>query len=373
MVPNNPPHPSKTIFVSGCYDILHAGHLQFFSQAKALGTHLTVSFASTEVLQAHKNRRPSIPDDHKLSIISSLRMVDHVVIGDSTSTIGLDFIDYFLSARPDVLVATTDDKYGDIKRALCQQTGSEYVILPKTPPNFTPVSTSSIIQNIRAPAVVPLRVDFAGGWLDVPRLAVPDGFIVNCTISPLVSLENWPYNLQGGLGGSGAWALLSGSGDSNDAVDAELDLGVGWQDPAIISETGLCSWASGPRPKLDVKIDPTELLRGKMGIMWTGAPHDTPATAKIAKDLVAIKAAGLVARRAAWEQNFSLLCEAVTMSYDIQLAEGMDSLHRIEGATAMKYLGGGFGGYALYIFQTSDERDKVSEPEFKVVEPFIRS
>ena len=37
------------VFVSGCYDILHAGHLQFFREARALGgenAHLTVSFAS---------------------------------------------------------------------------------------------------------------------------------------------------------------------------------------------------------------------------------------------------------------------------------------------------------------------------------------
>ena len=55
----------KKIFVSGCYDILHAGHLQFFEEARALGDHLTVSFASSEVLWFHKRRKPSIPDEHK--------------------------------------------------------------------------------------------------------------------------------------------------------------------------------------------------------------------------------------------------------------------------------------------------------------------
>ena len=50
----------KTIFVSGCYDILHAGHVQFFNEAKALGDHLTVCFASDEILWKHKNRRSSL-------------------------------------------------------------------------------------------------------------------------------------------------------------------------------------------------------------------------------------------------------------------------------------------------------------------------
>lgn len=71
----------KKVFVSGCYDILHAGHIEFFNQARALGTHLTVSFASKEVLFRHKQRAPSIPDEHKKVLIESLRMVDKVIIG----------------------------------------------------------------------------------------------------------------------------------------------------------------------------------------------------------------------------------------------------------------------------------------------------
>jgi len=50
----------KRIFVSGCYDIIHAGHVQFFTEARALGEHLTVCFASTEVLWFHKQRRSSL-------------------------------------------------------------------------------------------------------------------------------------------------------------------------------------------------------------------------------------------------------------------------------------------------------------------------
>ncbi len=43
----------RHVFVSGCYDIIHAGHVQFFREAKAQGDFLTVSFASEEVLWAH--------------------------------------------------------------------------------------------------------------------------------------------------------------------------------------------------------------------------------------------------------------------------------------------------------------------------------
>ncbi|GMH89463.1 hypothetical protein TrST_g7351 [Triparma strigata] len=376
----NPPLPAgiKTVFVSGCYDILHAGHLTFFSQAKALGDHLTVSFASEQVLLKHKNRRPSIPDDHKASLLSSLRMVDSVVIGNNCEKLGLDFYDFFLEFKPSILAATTDDKYGDVKRELCERTGTQYIVLPKTPPSFSPVSTSSILASIKAPEYLPLRVDFAGGWLDVPRFAREGGYIVNCSISPLVSLSDWPYNLRGGLGGSGAYAMLQGSGSDNQlagAVDKELALGVGWQDPAIISETGLVVWKSGAAPGMEVKIDPTSMLDGKMAIYWTGDPHDTPGTAKLAKDLDAIEVAGKKARDAVWASDYDMLCDSVNMSYQVQLNEGMVELPVSPtgiDVRAKKYLGGGFGGYALFLFHTREERDKIVKHDgYRSVEPYI--
>ena len=180
------------VFVSGCYDILHAGHLQFFREARALGDHLTVAFASAEVLWRHKQRRSSLPDEHKRALLASLGMVDEVVIGADLEE-GLDFKQEFLRLRPDILAVTEDDKYTPLKQALCAQTGTRYVVLPKTPPQFPPISTTEIVRWIRAPQEAPLRVDFAGGWLDVPRFARPDGYIVNCTISPTVSLRAWPY------------------------------------------------------------------------------------------------------------------------------------------------------------------------------------
>ena len=254
----------QTVFVSGCYDILHAGHIQFFSEVRALGDRLVVSFASDDVLLAHKERASSLPEDHKKALIESLRMVDEVVIGRG-HTLGLDFKDDFLRIKPAILAVTEDDKYATVKRALCAEVGAQYVVLPKTPPRFKPISTSSIVRHIRAPHVAPLRVDFAGGWLDVPRLARPGAHIVNCAISPLVSLDDWPYEKMSGLGGSGAWALLNG----HDGVASELDLGVGWQDPAVIRETGLCVWRSGPRPRLLLKTS-GDMLVGRMGILWTG-------------------------------------------------------------------------------------------------------
>ena len=317
----------KKVFVSGCYDILHAGHIQFFTEARALGEHLTVCFASDDVLWKHKERRTSIPQDHKQAVLRELRMVDDVVIGEGEEQ-GLDFKDHFLRIRPSILAVTEDDLYADIKRALCDQIGCHYVRLPKTPPEFSPVSTSGIVKWIKAPAEAPLRVDFAGGWLDVPDFAREDGRIVNCSITPMVSLRDWGYARNSGLGGSGAWALLNGE----DGVASELELGVGWQDPAIIRETGLCVWRSGPRPVLDFKRDP-QVLHGLMALYHTKSDHDTPANVNRKRDYDLITAAGQQAAEAVFNSDIGRLGQAVRMSYQAQMEEGMDELPDADGFT----------------------------------------
>jgi cytidyltransferase-like protein len=358
----------KKVFVSGCYDILHAGHLQFFEEARALGDYLIVSFASADVLWHHKRRKPSIPDDHKRVLLQGLRMIDEVIVTQGHKE-GIDFEEDFLRIRPDFLIVTEDDKYDQAKRELCAQVGAKYTVLPKTPPRFAPVSTSSIVRWVQAPTEAPLRVDFAGGWLDVPRFSRPGKFIVNCAISPLVSLREWPFEKQAGLGGSGAWALLNG----RDGFESELNLGVGWQDPAVIRETGLCVWRSGHEPVLDFKQN-GDFLAGRMAIFWTGTQHDTPGIARLPKDFDRIAQSASIAREGALHADIQRLAEGVNLYHAAQLDEGMDPLADIPGSIARKYCGGGHGGYALYLFAEPSLRDSAvaTIADLRAIEPFCR-
>jgi hypothetical protein len=52
----------------------------------------------------------------------------------------------------------------------------------------------------------------------------------------------------------------------------------------------------------------------------------------------------------------------------------MDPLPEIAGAIARKYCGGGYGGYALYLFAESSRRDSAiaTMPELRAIEPFCR-
>ncbi|MEC8649576.1 MAG: adenylyltransferase/cytidyltransferase family protein [Verrucomicrobiota bacterium] len=358
----------KKVFISGCYDIIHAGHIQFFTEARALGDHLTVCFASDKVLLTHKNRRSSIPQEHKRGLLKALEVVDDAVMGENP-TIGLDFQDEFRRIRPDFLVVTEDDQYESIKRALCKELNVTYIKLPKTPPLFEPISSSGIVNWIKAPDTAPVRVDFAGGWLDVPKYARQGAFIVNCAVSPTVSLNSWVYVKRSGLGGSGAWSLLNGKS----GVESEINLGVGWQDPAVITETGLCIWKSGDRPRLKLKRDGA-ILKGKMALYYSGMEHDTPGAVDKERDYDMIERAGALAAKAVEENNFNLLADSVGISYQMQLKEGMLPLPEVTTAIACKYCGGGFGGYALYLFETAKNRDNfVASNELVIpIEPYLR-
>lgn len=358
----------KKVFVSGCFDILHGGHIEFFNQAKALGDYLIVCFAGDASLELHKHKKSSLPEAHKKRLLESLSMIDEVVIGDYLSELGLDFKEHFLRIKPDILAVTEDDKYAKEKTALCKQFNAEYLVLPKTL-NFEKISTTEIINYIKAPSEIALRVDFAGGWLDVPKFSKAGAYIVNCTITPIVSLNKWDYQMGGGLGGSAAYAILTGK----NSIKSELDLGVGWQDPAVILETGLCVFKSNHTPELDFKVNP-DFLNGKMALLWTGENHITYNNVDKQRDFNKIEQAGKLAREAVnpLNTNYNKLCEAVSLSYEVQIEEGMIALPNFN-EIAKKYSGGGHGGYALYLFNSEAERAKFLEQENTLaIEPYIK-
>ena len=202
----------------------------------------------------------------------------------------------------------------------------------------------------------------------MPRFAREGTFIVNCAIEPMVSLRDWPYETHSGLGGSGAWALLNGQ----DGIESELDLGVGWQDPAVIFETGICVWRSGALPILDFKRNP-DLLSGKMAILWTGKPHDTPGVVDNQRDFDKIEVSGKLAREGVLAESVEGIAEGTNVFHEVQLSEGMDELPVAGGELARKYCGGGWGGYAMYLFASQAERDAfVAASDGRlVIEPYL--
>lgn len=328
--------------MSGCFDILHAGHVLFFNDAKKLGDHLTVCFASDDVVRKCKGREPSLPEDNKKLLIGTLKPVDSVVMSGKVDPVW-DFEPHLGSGKYDTLAVTEDDINIERKRMTCKKYGVELIVLAKRN-DYTRVSTTNILQKISGKQTVPLRVDFGGGWLDVPKYSVCGGYIVNCAIKPFVSLDNWPYEIGSGLGGSAAKAIL----EVKNGVREELNAGVGWQDPAIIQETGLCVWASGDSPHLVMKKSP-DMLCGKMALYYTGINRDNKDNIDRKRNYQKIEMAGKMCRNGVVFDDFRDLICGVNLSYSAQIDEGMKPLPEF-GELAKKYCGGGWGGYALYIY-----------------------
>jgi hypothetical protein len=217
--------------------------------------------------------------------------------------------------------------------------------------------------------VVPVRVDFAGGWLDVPALSVDHGYVVNCTITPMMSKFRNNYRVGGGVGGSAAWALLNGK----NPIETELAAGVGWQDPAVILETGLCVWFSGAEPELVMKT-PGRMLNGRMALEWSGRPHVTKDLVSVDRNYSLIIQAGRVAADAVRRDSYTHLCRAVDLSYSAQLDEGMRRLVHLPEQSACKYCGAGWGGYILRMFYTTAGRDAAvaASENIIAIEPYLR-
>ncbi len=145
----------KRVFVSGCFEIIHGGHLQFFSDARALGGYLTVCFACDETIRAYKHREPCIPEEHRRMLLQALRMVDDVVMGDALEEKQikpwLDFVGPLIRSGSEILVVTTDDPHVDEKIQIGKDFGFSVVVLEKTPPTIQPVSTTDIRQRVLHP------------------------------------------------------------------------------------------------------------------------------------------------------------------------------------------------------------------------------
>ena len=346
----------KTVMVSGCYDVLHAGHVRFFEDAKTLGDRLVVCVASDSAIRQHKARNPALPEDSRRAIVEALKPVDAAIVS-SGHTKGLDFHPEFLEVKPDILAVTSDDRYKAMKRELCRDRGVQYICLPKTCPDTTPISATEIRQRIAAPRWTPLRVDFAGGWLDVPKLAIEGGRVVNLAVTPGASLDDWWLPDGSGLGGSAAKQILTGT----DAVTGELLGGAGWQDPAILMETGLCVWASGAKPSL-ISRDSGQWLSGHIGLEYVKGSHLTSQFASKRRDYDMILQAGLLAEQAVMLHSVARMMDAVRLSHDAQVDEGMEPLE--QDGVARKYCGTGWGGYVLVV--------GYELPNCKRIEPYCR-
>ena len=73
----------RVVFTNGCFDILHAGHVRYLAQARALGDCLVLGLNSDASVRRLKGEsRPVNAELDRAAVLSALRSVDFVVLFD---------------------------------------------------------------------------------------------------------------------------------------------------------------------------------------------------------------------------------------------------------------------------------------------------
>ncbi len=100
----------KIVFTNGCFDIIHAGHVDYLEKAKSLGDFLVVGLNSDESVRKLKGEgRPVNPQEERKKVLSALKPVDLVIIFDEDTPERL-----IKEIKPDVLVKGGDWKIENI-------------------------------------------------------------------------------------------------------------------------------------------------------------------------------------------------------------------------------------------------------------------
>jgi cytidyltransferase-like protein len=289
----------KIVFCSGCYDILQSGHAVFFSQCKEFGDILVVGIGRDSVISLLKGPgRPVNPENNRAYLVAAMHDVDYVVLNSEEIKAGkVDHEPSVEKLRPDVYVLNKDDSGVEAKQELCRRFGVALRFVERVvPEELTPTSTTQIIDKINFSYKAPLRIDFSGGWADVPYImhGVP-GYVTNIAIKPLIEYKSGAFNFSGYPRGSGlststaaklleminarnynaeAKTLRSIAEDLFNLENKELNWAIGRQDQYAIVYGGLHCFEFGPdygKP-LDGKV-PVEILedfRKNLLLMHTG-------------------------------------------------------------------------------------------------------
>lgn len=197
---------TKKVFVSGCYDMLHSGHVAFFKEAARFGD-LYVGIGSDKTIYELKSRQTVCSEVERLYMVKAIRYVKDACINSGSGM--MDFVESVDRVKPDVFVVNEDGD-SEIKRTFCKERGIEYVVLKRVPEDgLTERSTTSIRNTVKSQ--LPYRLDLAGTWIDQPYVSkFSPGWALTISLEPTIefvercgmstSTRNaarkiWPYQL----------------------------------------------------------------------------------------------------------------------------------------------------------------------------------
>ncbi|MBP1662960.1 MAG: cytidyltransferase-related domain protein [Bacteroidetes bacterium] len=175
---------SKKVFVSGCYDMLHSGHVAFFEEAASYGD-LYVGIGSDKTISDLKARKTVNSDAERLYMVKSLKVVKDAWVNSGSGL--MDFLDEIKSLKPDIFFVNTDG-HTPAKEELCKELGIEYVVSKRIPHVGLPERSTTALRQV---CRIPYRIDLAGGWLDQPYVSKHfPGAVLTICIEPDYEFNN---------------------------------------------------------------------------------------------------------------------------------------------------------------------------------------
>jgi cytidyltransferase-like protein len=182
---------TNKVFVSGCFDLLHSGHIAFLQQAAVYGQ-LYVAIGSDRTIYDLKGRTPLTTEQERLFMVQSLACVTQAFISRGSNI--LDFRDELIDIHPHLFIVNED---GNIpaKQQLCATLGIDYLVLKREPHRSLPARSTTALRRLDQ---LPYRLDLAGGWLDQPFVSRhATGPVVIISIEPTVE-----FNERSGMASS---------------------------------------------------------------------------------------------------------------------------------------------------------------------------
>ena len=127
----------RIVFTNGCFDIIHAGHVDYLEEAKSFGDFLIVGMNSDSSVRRIKGeKRPIVPENYRARVLEGLRTVDCVFIFEEETPLKV-----IEAVRPDVLVKGADWPLEKI-------VGREFAKEVKRIPFRFDISTTKIVERV---------------------------------------------------------------------------------------------------------------------------------------------------------------------------------------------------------------------------------
>ncbi len=188
---------NKKVFVSGCYDMLHSGHVAFFKEASQYGD-LYVGIGSDSTIQDLKNRKTINTQEERLYMVKAIRYVKDAFVNSGSGI--MDFAEDVKALKPDIFFVNSDG-YTPEKKRFCQENGIELKVSTRIPESGLPArSTTALRQECK----IPYRIDLAGGWLDQPYVnKFAEGPVLTINIEP-----DYDFNNRSGMSTSSRKAAI---------------------------------------------------------------------------------------------------------------------------------------------------------------------